>query len=330
MKRLAVCGWDERTATLVRAISLRSDLRATAIGDDRAAALVRARAATGLPCYQHVREMLRAVDFDTVLIGDTADREALLQMAAEQQAAILLRGDAADAYTLRAATDAVAMGARSLSVLRPDLGHAGIDLLMSLTNSDANWTPDTIQVEIDRADTTTAAVNTAVALIARLQPEPATQVVTMALRAPIDMVTAMSLQIRHDSSAVSMVTVHDRSQERLRIAIHAPAGLAVLENRAGVSTLSLEPIEGTAEQSELVDDDLVDLEALRITGAHGRRSDERLAPYEAALLAAVEGSLNTGFVAPVREQGARGNLRVLEGGDAATSRREGHLRVVGI
>lgn len=329
MKRLAVCGWDEQTARLVRAISLRSDLRATAIGDDRAAALVRARAATGLPCYQHVREMLRAVDFDAVLVGDTADREALLQMAAEQRASILLRGDSADSYTLRAATDAVAMGARGLSVLRPELGHAGIDLLTSLTNGDVDWTPHTIQLEIDSADTTIAALNTAVALIARLQPEPATQVVTAALRAPTDVMTTISLQIRHDSAAISTVTVHDRSQERTRIAIHAPAGLAILEHRAGVSTLSLEPIEGTAEQSELVDDDLVDLEAMRIASASGPRSDERLAPYEAALLAAIEGSMNTGFIAPIRDHGARGNLRVLEGGDAGTSRREGHLRVVG-
>ena len=50
MKQLAVCGWDEYTAALVDALAERADLRPVAIGDDRPAALVRARAATGLPC----------------------------------------------------------------------------------------------------------------------------------------------------------------------------------------------------------------------------------------------------------------------------------------
>ena len=118
MKRLAVCGWDEQSAALLRAISLRTDLRVVAIGDDRPAALVRARAATGLPCYQHVREMLRAVDYDAVLIGDTADRETLLEIASERGASILLRGAVADGRTLRAAISSVGSGSDSLNIAR--------------------------------------------------------------------------------------------------------------------------------------------------------------------------------------------------------------------
>lgn len=328
MKRLAVCGWDEQSAALLRALTLRSDLRAVAIGDDRPAALVRARAATGLPCYQHLREMLRAVDYDALLIGDAADREALLEIASERGAAIILRGDAADARALRAATDAVSAGVPSLTIARPELNHAGVDLLTSLTTGDADWTPDLVQIEVNDANGIDAAINTAVALTTRLQPEAATQVVVATLRGRTDSVMSANIQIRHAEHALSIVTVQDRLDEWWRIAVQAPAGTAELINRDGASTLTLEPANGTAEQSELVDDDLIDLEAMRLADPVSRRIDERLASHEAALLTAIEGSINTGFVAPVREHSARSNLRVLEGGQLTTSPRAGHLRIL--
>jgi hypothetical protein len=329
MKRLAICGWDERSAALLRAISLRTDLRAVAIGDDRPAALVRARSATGLPCYQHVREMLNAVDCDAVMIGDVADREALLAIAAERRIKVLLRGDAADARTLSAASDTVSAGSPGLNVLRPELQHAGIDLIENLTTGDADWAPDLLQVELSDAVGIEAALSTAVALVARLQPEAASQVAVSALRGPTDFAMTANAQIRHNERALSIVTVQDHRDRRWRIALQAPAGLAELEIRGVGSTLTIEPEGGTAERSELVDDDLLDLEAARVASAASRRTDERHAPYESALLAAIESSLNTGFVVPVRDPGARGNLRVLEGGDLTTSRREGHLRILG-
>lgn len=308
---------------------MRTDLRAIAIGDDRPAALVRARAATGLPCYQHLREMLRAVDFDTLLIGDVADREALLELAAERRASIILRGDVANARSLRTASDAVASGARGLNVARVDLNHAGFDLLTSLTNGDPEWAPDLLQVELSDPNGVEAALSTAAALVARVQPETATQVVVAALRGQIDVTMTANAQIRHGDRAISLVTVQDRREERWRISIQAPAGTAELVNRGGASTLTLEPTDGAAEQSELVDDDLLDLEAMRLSDPASRRNDERFAPCEASLLTAIEGSMNTGFVAPVRDPGARGNLRLLEGGELTTSRREGHLRLLG-
>jgi hypothetical protein len=329
MKRLVVCGWDEQTAALVRAISLRSELRPVAIGDDRPAALVRARSATGLPCYQHLREMLRAVDYDVILIGDTADREALTELAAEDGAAIILRSDAADAPTLRAASDAVSVGAAGLNVARPELNHAGLELLVSLTSGDPEWAPDLLHIELSDTHGVDAALNTAAALVGRLQPETATQAAAMAVRGPTDVAMSACVQVRHADRAVSMITVQGHHAERWRIAVEAPAGSAEFVNHAGEITLTIEPNDGTADRSELVDDDLLDLEAARIANQASRRSDERFAPYEAALLAAIEGSLNTGFVAPVRDPGARGNLRVLEGGQATTSRREGHLRILG-
>lgn len=329
MKRLVVCGWDEQSAALLRAISLRSDLRVVAIGDDRPAALVRARAATGLPCYQHLREMLRAVDYDVLLIGDAADREALLEIAAERGASILLRGDVADARSLRTATEAVSAGAEALNIVRPQLNHAGVDLLTSLASGDANWMPNLVQIEINDADGIAAAVQTAVALVARLQPDVATQVVAATLRGPTDTVMSSNIQIRHSERALTVVTAQDRLEEWWRISIQAPAGTAELVNRDGASTLTLEPTNGTAEQSDLVDDDLLDLEALRLADPASQRIDERFAPYEAALLAAIDGSINTGFVTPVRELNPRGNLRVLEGGELTTAPRAGHLRILG-
>ncbi len=329
MKRLVVCGWDERSAALVRALALRTDLRAVAIGDDRPAALVRARAATGLPCYQHLREMLRAVDYDAVLIGDATDREALLELATERGASILLRGDVADARTLRSATDAVSAGTNALNVVRPELNHAGVDLLTSLAGGDADWAPNLVQIEVNDADGIDTAVHTAVALVARLQPESATQVVVATLRGPTDTVMSANIQIRHTERALTVVTVQDRLEEWWRISVQAPAGTAELVNRDGASTLTLEPTNGTAEQSDLVDDDLLDVEAIRLADPSSQRTDERFAPYEAALLTAVDGSINTGFVTPVREFSTRGNLRVLEGGQLTTAPREGHLRILG-
>jgi len=329
MKRLVVCGWDEQTAALLRAVSLRSDLRAVAIGDDRPAALVRARTATGLPCYQHLREMLRSVEFDVLLVGDTADGEALIELATEQGASIILRGDAADARTLGAAIDAVPLGAGGLNVTRPDLNRAGIDLLASLTSGDPDWAPDLLHIELSNPNGVESALNTAVALLARLQPETATQTAAAALRGHTDMVLSASVQIRHEDSAVTMLTVQGHQADRWRIAVQSPAGRAELLSENGESTLTLEPIDGGADRSELVDDDLIDLEAVRIANPASRRHDERFAPIEAAILTSIEASLNTGFVTPVRDPGARGNLRVLEGGQATTSRRQGHLRILG-
>jgi hypothetical protein len=329
MKRLAVCGWDERTAALLRAISLRSDLRAVAIGDDRPASLVRAKSATGLPCYQHLREMLRAVEYDAVLISDTADREALVQLAAERHASVLIRGDVANASTLRAATEAVSTGAEALSIVRPEFHHAGIELLRNLTNSDLEWAPQVLHIELSDPNGVAAALSAVSALVVRLQPVEATQVAVATLRAHSDMPVSATLQIRHGERALSVITVHDRLDERWRIAIEAAWGTAEFTNREAVTSLTIEPAGAKAEQSELVDDDLLDLEAVRLADPASRRIDERCAPHEAALLTAIEASMSTGFVTPVRDPGARGNLRVLQGGQATTSRRAGHLRVLG-
>jgi hypothetical protein len=329
MKRLAVCGWDEETAALLRAISLRSDLRATAIGDDRPAALVRARTATGLPCYQHLREMLRAVDYDAVLIGDAADREALLEIAGEHRARILLRGDVADAPTLRAASDAVAVGAGGLNVLRPELNRAGLDLLAGLTEGDADWLPELLQVEIAAPEGVPDALGTAAALVVRLQAKQATAVAATALHAPTDVATVSNVQIRHGHRAISTITARDAAEPEWRIALHARAGTACLVSHEGGTTLTIEPANAPARESDLLDGDLLDLEAQRAADPSSRREDERFAPHESALLAAIDSALNTGFVATVHDPGARGTLRVLEGGDLTTSRREGHLRLLG-
>lgn len=329
MQRLAICGWDERTAALVRAISRRTELRPVAIGDDRPAALVRARTATGLPCYQHLREMLRVAEYDAVLIGDTADREALLQLAAEHGSSILLRGDVANARTLRAAVDAVSTGAAGLKVIRPELNHAGFELLTSLTSGDAGWQPYLVQIDLSGAFGMDIGLNAGAGLVARLQPEAASQVVVSALHDRTDHPTTATIQIRHGSDALTMLTLHDYPDDYCRITVEARAARAKFTTRDGTSRLVLEPAGGVPERSELVDDDLLDLEAIRIGDAASRRADERLAPHEAALLSAIEGSLQTGFVTAVRDPGARGNLRMLRGGQLTTSPREGHLRLLG-
>ena len=321
MKQLAVCGWDEYTAALVDALAERADLRPVAIGDDRPAALVRARAATGLPCYQHLREMLRAADYDAVLVGTTIDRESLVKLTAMKGATLLLRGDVANADTLDAAAAAAVTSGNELHLVRPELQRSGIDLLMNLVGGEPAWTPTLVAIELTAANGTRAALQCATSLALRLQGSTATQ-------AFISEALLASVQIRHGDRALTTMLVRPGSDEACRVTIEAPAGIAELVARDGNASLDVFPVEGDSTHVELTDEDLILAEASRVANVAGASTDEVFAPHEAALLHAIEASLATGFVTPVQDPGTRGSLRVLEGGDRETSRRRGHLHLV--
>ena len=64
MEQLAVYGWSDATPALLETLREVAGFEAVAVGDERPAALVRARAATGLPGFQHVREMARKAAFE--------------------------------------------------------------------------------------------------------------------------------------------------------------------------------------------------------------------------------------------------------------------------
>ena len=328
IKQLAVCGWDEYTAALVDALAERTDLRPVAIGDDRPASLVRARAATGLPCYQHLREMLRAADYDAVLIGTTVDRESLVELTAMKGAALLIRGDVANADTLSAAAAATIKTGNELHLVRPELQRSGIDLLMNLVGGNPAWTPTLVAIELTAANGTRAALQSAAALALRLQGATATQAFISEAGYNGHEALLASVQIRHGDRALTTLLVRPGSDEACRVTIETPAGMAELVARDGNAALDIFPLEGDHTHTEFTDEDLMLAESTRIANATGTRIDEVFAPHEAALLRAIESSLATGFVAPVQDPGTRGSLRILEGGDHTTSRRRGHLHLI--
>lgn len=71
MHRLAVYGWDDEGPRLLEALQSAATFTVAAIGDRRASALVRARAAIGSPCYQHPLEMFRNATYDAALLATT-------------------------------------------------------------------------------------------------------------------------------------------------------------------------------------------------------------------------------------------------------------------
>lgn len=328
MKQLAVCGWDEYTAALVDALAERADLRPVAIGDDRPAALVRARAATGLPCYQHLREMLRAADYDAVLIGTTMDRESLVELTAMKGAALLIRGDVADADTLDAASAATIKTGSELHLVRPELQRSGIDLLMSLVGENPAWTPNLVAIELTAANGIRAALQGAAALALRLQGATATQAFITETGSNGHEALLASVQIRHGDDALTTLLVRPGSDEACRVTIEAPAGMAEFVARDGNAALDIFPANDEPTHTELSDEDLILAEAARLANSASNGIDEGFAPHEAALLHAIEASLATGFVTPVQDPGTRGSLRVLEGGNRGTSRRRGHLHLI--
>lgn len=328
MKQLAVCGWDEYTAALVDALTERADLHLVAIGDDRPAALVRARAATGLPCYQHLREMLRAADYDAVLIGTTVDRESLVELTARKGAALLIRGDVANADTLDAAAAATIKSGNQLHLVRPELQRSGIDLLMNLVATEQSWTPSLVAIELTAANGTRAALQCAVALALRLQGATATQAFISETGSNGHEALLASVQIRHGDHALTTLLVRPGNDEACRVTIQAPAGMAELVARDSNATLDIFPADGDVQHTRLTDEDLFLAEATRVANTASNGIDEVFAPHEAALLHAIEASLTTGFVTPVQGPGTRSALRLLEGGDHGTSRRRGHLHLI--
>ena len=328
MRRIAICGWDERAAALLHALTRSGRWQAVAIGDHRPAALVRARAATGLPCYQHLHEMLRVADYDAVLLGTEVDRESLAELVAERGADLLLRGDVTSAAALAAAADLAAAGGLRLAVVRPELRRAGLDLLTGLVTGDLEWAPSLVTIDMGEPQGVVAALSDVAAIVARLHATAPTHAVAAAVHPLGDDPSLIAVQARHGGSALTTATARHTGQAELRIAIDAPAGSAVLEAGPEGTTLKISREGGAREQSELVDDDLVTLEVARLNDPGAARSDALHAAHEAAFLQALEASLATGFVAPVHDPGTRGTLRVLEGGRQTTSPRQGHLRVL--
>ncbi|MEX2229441.1 MAG: hypothetical protein WEB13_07355, partial [Dehalococcoidia bacterium] len=214
MNRLALCGWTEEAPRLLRALQLRARLEAVAVGDRQAVQLVRARGATGLPCYQHVLEMLRTVDLDAVVITEAAAVEELANIAAARGVDLLLCGDAMTGSALEAAAEAARRHRVALAVIRPRLRSAGLAFLADLVAADASWQPRFASVDVAGPAAAAVHLRTGVALIARLLPALPATAIGSVLDGAVDDAYAIAAQLRGEGM-LAAISAHTEAAASL-------------------------------------------------------------------------------------------------------------------
>lgn len=330
MDRLALCGWTDEAPRLLHALKLRARLEPIAVGDRQAVQLVRARAATGLACYQHVLEMLRSVDLDAVAITSADAAEELAETAAARGADLVLWGDAMSAAALDAAVEAARRHRVALAVLRPRLQSAGLAFLIGLATADASWRPRFMSIDVAGPGPVSAQLRTAVALSARLLEDLPAAVIGSVVDGSVDDGFALAAQLRGRDGTVGTLTARTERAPSVRLVFQAPAGTAELTTAAeGRSTLTLTAHGGTAEQSELNDTDLLGREVDRVAAIRRGDAQELLtADRETRILRAAEAALATGAITIIDES-TRPELRLLDGGARECAPRRGHLRLLG-
>jgi len=329
MNRLALCGWTEDAPRLLRALQLRARLEAVAVGDRQPVQLVRARGATGLPCYQHVLEMLRTVALDAVVITEAAAVEELANIAAARGVDLLLCGDAMTGAALEVAAEAAWRHRVALAVIRPRLRSAGLAFLADLVAADASWQPRFASVDVAGPAAATVHLRTGVALIARLLPALPATAIGSVLDGAVDDAYAIAAQLRGEGM-LAAISAHTEAAVSLRLVLQSPAGTADLLTTAdGNSTLTITTRSGAVERSTLLDTDLLSEEAARVAAIRRGDTHELLAiDRETGILRALEGALATGAVTLVDDQ-VRPELHVLDGGAHECAPRRGHLRLIG-
>lgn len=329
MDRLIVCGWDDGAEALLEALRVHANLRPTAVGDTHTASLVRARSATRLSCYQHVRQMVDSLEFDAALIGTSELATELASHAADRGAAILLRGDHMDALALETAANAAALHGVPLAVLRPAIRNAGFTFLTELVAADPHWVPAVLDIEVRDPGPAAGSLRDALAVATRLLGAMPMSVVASA--AGLDTADPLALSAHLHYADGSLVTLAGRSgvAPGMRIAMQAPAGTLELRAEQGQSRFSITPWRGNTEKSVQRDAPGIDLEAERVARVRsGDRVDAQLVQREAAILRAIEEALTSGAVEAVTPVGARSSFRVLPGGVEASSPPIGALHLV--
>ncbi|MEI6136345.1 MAG: hypothetical protein WCQ48_02875 [Chloroflexota bacterium] len=330
MHRLAIYGWDDQAQLLLNALQHAAPFTVTAVGDRSASALVRARAATGSPCYQHVLEMFRGASYDAALLMANEGAAQAAEGAANAGAAVLLAGDRADGLTMIEAAEATMRARVPFAVLRPRLQRAGIAFLASLAASDAGWRPRFLDVSMAGPGDAMELARDVTALANRLM-----------LAAPISAVgsavgdedlpdsTAVTAELRYAEGLLVSLRARTSSTEQTTLFADCPLGELELRSHAGVATLTVSSRDGRSETSKLTDSDTLALEARRATRVlAGDGTDALLAPRDGSVLLALERSLETGQVVMVEERSTRANLVLVEGHGVMTSTPRGRLHVV--
>ena len=333
MNRLAVYGWDEDEPRLLLALQRDALFTLAAVGDRHASALVRARAATGRPCYQHALEMFRTARYDAALLASSEGAMQAAQAAASAGAAILLLGECADGATIVEASEAALRARVPFALMRPRLQQAGLTFLANLAASDAGWRPRFLDLTLSAPAGATELSRDAIALANRLMQTTPGSVTGAALGDDdLDGCDTLTAELRYPEVRLASLRARTAAVERVSLFAECPLGDLELHAEDGMATLTMSLRDGRRETSRLTDGDLFGAEAqraMRVIG--GDASDALFAPRDGSTLLALERSILTGQVSLVEEHSSRANLVLIEGQAAATpSERLGHLRLVGV
>ena len=319
---LATLGWDRRVERALPLLEAHAGCRLVGVGDRSGVALVRARAATGAPCFQHTAEMVRRLDYDALLIADPEAGAELANTAAARGAHLFAFGDALPSAALEAVATAAVRHGGALALLRPLLQSSGVAHVRALAAGDPSARPTLLTLELQDRRRPESLLRDAVALAVRLlaaAPERVTAAATGA--------DGIAAQLRDADGALATVLA-TTGPPAVRLLAYGASEAIELEDRDGAIELTVRTPDGAMTAQRLHDADPLALEATRVTTVlAGDAQDLRLAHREAAVLDALESALVTGQTHHVAEPGVRATLQLLEGG-TRTSARTGRLRVV--
>ena len=290
---------------------------------------MRARSATGLPCFQHVLEMLRVADYEAVLIDCDLHAGEIAERAAERGADLIVSGERLDAASLASVARAATRHSVALVVLRPALHDRGYTFVSELIAADPGWQPSFVNLELSGDRPAEALLRDAVAAMTRLLPQTPFEL-SAAIAGPADAPEAMAAQIRLPSGALASLTARVAPVTKLSLVATSPASSTELSSEGGAALVTLTARGATPERSRLAIGDLLDQEAVRVAAVRrGEALDALLAPREAATLEAIEAALASGDVQPVHDPTPRASLRVLQGGGHSVDAPAGRLTLVG-
>lgn len=335
MNRLAVFGWDDEASRLLAALTEAASFRIAAVGDRSTGALVRARAATGVPCFPHALEMFQHAQVDAALIDGAEGSAQAAHAAARAGAAILLVGSDTDGATVVEAAETALREHVPFVLLRPRLQHAGLTALADLAASDAGWRPRYLEVTFVAPDDSTALMSDAVALANRLMSAAPRSVVASTHGGALDdgraaEPRAIVAELHYPDGRLASLRTRMGATEQTTLFADCSLGELELRAEGATSTLTMTFRDGRRETSRLADRDVFVLEAQRAARAVAGGLDDALpAPTDGVVLTALERSIETGQVATVEERSRRANLVLVEGRGTTTSVPRGQLHLVG-
>lgn len=319
--RLAVCGWDEHAREALTALEATGAFVGAAIGDRSGSALVRARRDTGLPCFQHVAEMVRAAEYDAILFaGALAHAEELpagtMIAAARGAHLFLLAEGASGAALLSAATAATAHGV-PLTLLQPAMHDPG---LADLARTVAAGDPVYLDITVEAPTEADLLLRTAVGYLAEMLEH-----VDGSVRASAWAGRVYSVDLAAGDSR-ALIRARHAPNTFVRLAVDGPGGAGELLIRNGEPEfLSTSP---AGDQLRYRPDAVDHWTAEAARAAHPSRNDDRdRAELQGTLLDAIARSVATGEPQST-SCCRRPELHLLQGGGRAAVGRSSNLRLV--